>query len=310
MCAGFGLAMLPSRQLQAAPDVPPRVRQPNPAFFRFRIGDIEAAVLIAGFMEYKPAPPAEATAEEFLGALEAEYLSEKLRLHYNVLLLWSGRHVVLIDAGPGGPPVGPFALLANLARLGVEPKDVTHVVLTHAHFDHAGGLLDAKDRLVFPHAEHFCRPEEIDFWMAEHPDFSRLKMKPAGLLAAARRTFTHVPFTRLGPDTRLPDGLTPIHSPGHTPGHLTLQVESRGESLYHIADLAHHYAVMLPHPDWSAASDIDPPLAARTRKAVFARLAAERRRVFGFHLPYPALGRLAVLPGGYRWIPETWDAAG
>lgn len=310
VCAGIGLAVLPATgRTQPTAEAPRQPLPPNSPVYRFRIGKIEAAVLLAGFLDYKPAPPPEAPAEAFRQALNAECLPGKLRLHYNVLLLRLGRHTVLIDAGPGGAQSATFGLNANLARLGVVPADITHVILTHAHFDHAGGLLDTDNRPVFPHAEHFCHPEEIAFWTAKQPDLSRLRMKPAGLLAAARRTFDHVPFTRLGAETRLPEGLAVVHSPGHTPGHLTLQIESRGESLHHISDLIHHYAVMLPHPDWSAASDVDPALAATTRRSVLARLAAERRRVFGFHLPFPGLGRLADHGEGYRWVPESWDAA-
>jgi 7,8-dihydropterin-6-yl-methyl-4-(beta-D-ribofuranosyl)aminobenzene 5'-phosphate synthase len=49
----------------------------------------------------------------------------------------SGTDVVLFDSGGDGP-----TLLANLARLGIEPGRVTAVVLSHSHGDHTGGLDD------------------------------------------------------------------------------------------------------------------------------------------------------------------------
>ncbi|OGI44033.1 MAG: hypothetical protein A2150_02350 [Candidatus Muproteobacteria bacterium RBG_16_64_11] len=49
----------------------------------------------------------------------------------------NGTDVVLFDTGGDGP-----TLLANLARLKIEPKRVTAIVLSHVHGDHTGGLDD------------------------------------------------------------------------------------------------------------------------------------------------------------------------
>jgi len=49
----------------------------------------------------------------------------------------TGAETVLFDAGGDGP-----TLLANLARLKIEPRRVTTIVLSHIHGDHTGGLDD------------------------------------------------------------------------------------------------------------------------------------------------------------------------
>ena len=69
----------------------------------------------------------------------------------SLLLRHDDGRVVLIDAGMGerwlGRARSSYALdeggglLAQLSRLGIEPADVTDVVMTHLHFDHAGGLV-------------------------------------------------------------------------------------------------------------------------------------------------------------------------
>ena len=314
---GAGLALLP-RALRAATDSPaagpactPTPRTPNSAVYRFHIGAIEAAALVTGYLEGKPAQPfyaPQATAEEFRAAVADAGIAEKLRLHFNILLLRVGGEVVLIDAGPGGKQPAHFALVGLLAELGLKPANVSLVLLTHAHFDHIGGLLDADGRIAFPNARHLCMPEEIDYWTAAKPDFSRLRMNPDGMVKAARRVFDVVPFERIGTATRLPDGITPLLAAGHTPGHMALRIASRGQTLHHIGDLTHHGALLVPHPDWTIASDCNEEQAAATRRAVFTQLAAEGTRVFGCHLPFPGLGRLITRGDGFRWQAEDWDA--
>jgi glyoxylase-like metal-dependent hydrolase (beta-lactamase superfamily II) len=314
---GAGLALLP-RALRAAPEsavdasaATPARRVANSAVYRFRIGAIEAAALVTGYLEGKPEQPfyaPQASAEEFRAALADAGIAGKLRLHFNILLLRVGSEVVLVDAGPGGRQPPHFAPPALLAELGHKPADVSLVLLTHAHFDHIGGLLDAEGRIAFPNARHLCMPEEIDYWTAAKPDFSRLRMKPDGLVKAARRVFDVVPFERIGATTKLPDGIRPLLAPGHTPGHMALRIASGGETLFHIGDLTHHGALLVPHPDWTVASDCNEEQAAATRRAIFAQLAAEGTRVFGCHLPFPGLGRLIARGDGFRWQPEDWDA--
>src|SRR5688572_27786947 len=73
----------------------------------------------------------------------------RIRCATNCVLARDGRHTVLIDTGYGGKASAAERergsleagepLLASLAALGVSPEDVTHVVLSHLHFDHAGG---------------------------------------------------------------------------------------------------------------------------------------------------------------------------
>ncbi len=310
---GVGLALVPGRlRGESAPNR--QVSRGNAGCYRFRVGEFKATALVTGFMAAEPHQPfyaPQASAEAFRAAVAAA-AGSKGRMHFNALLLRRGGETILIDAGPGGNVPADCDLVANLAKLGVAPVDVTRVVLTHAHFDHCGGLLDAAGHVVFSRAEHCCLAEEIDFWSAPQPDLAKLRLGAKAVLGTAQRVFAKIAFRRLQSDVPLAEGITPLLAPGHTPGHMTLRIESQGESLYHIADLTHNAHVMLPHPDWTIASDCDEPLAAATRKRIFAGLAAEGVRVFGSHVPFPGLGRIvAVAAGGeqYRWVPEDWAPA-
>jgi glyoxylase-like metal-dependent hydrolase (beta-lactamase superfamily II) len=78
-------------------------------------------------------------------------------------LVRSGDAVVLIESGPGSTVAG---LEAGLRRHGLAPRDVTHVLLTHIHLDHAGaaGWLARQGAQVYVHpvgAPHMIDPEKL-----------------------------------------------------------------------------------------------------------------------------------------------------
>jgi glyoxylase-like metal-dependent hydrolase (beta-lactamase superfamily II) len=78
-------------------------------------------------------------------------------------LIRSGDAVVLIESGPGSTLAG---LEAGLAREGLAPRDVTHLLLTHIHLDHAGaaGWLARQGAEVYVHpvgAPHMLNPEKL-----------------------------------------------------------------------------------------------------------------------------------------------------
>jgi glyoxylase-like metal-dependent hydrolase (beta-lactamase superfamily II) len=78
-------------------------------------------------------------------------------------LIRSGDAVVLIESGPGSTLP---ALEAGLAVQGLTPRDVTHVLLTHIHLDHAGaaGWLSQQGARIYVHpngAPHMLNPEKL-----------------------------------------------------------------------------------------------------------------------------------------------------
>ena len=99
----------------------------------------------------------------------------RVQMDTNCLLVHAGKHTILIDTGYGskldekarainaaeeGNP-----LLRNLAALGVQPGDITMVIFTHLHFDHAGGSTFFDNGMlkpVFPNAKHFVQRTEWD----------------------------------------------------------------------------------------------------------------------------------------------------
>ncbi len=78
-------------------------------------------------------------------------------------LIRQGDSVVLIESGPGSTL---SSLQAGLAKEGLSPRDVTHVLLTHIHLDHAGaaGWLAKQGAQIYVHpvgAPHMLHPEKL-----------------------------------------------------------------------------------------------------------------------------------------------------
>src|SRR5436190_13792862 len=176
----------------------------------------------------------------------------------HVLLVQTRDATILIDAGlddPGSswgesflealpglvrtPGVG-----AGLASMGIRPEDVTHILLTHVHFDHVIGLaVEGDGRLVprYPNARVLLGRGDWENVPEEHLEpaaKARIQaIEEAGLLDLVDGEREVVP------------GVTMIPAPGESPGHSMIRVSSNGERLYVVGDLFHHRSEV-EHLDW------------------------------------------------------------
>ena len=107
--------------------------------------------------------------------------------------------------------------------------------------------------------------------------------------------------------SQLLDGTVTIENGfGHTPGHAIYRIRCKatGEELLHTVDLAHNHLLMFQNPTWKIGWDNNLEQATATRQRVFTQATKTKTRIYGFHLPYPGLGRIAKQRKGYSWIPE------
>lgn len=73
--------------------------------------------------------------------------------------------ILLFDTGLGFEKNGQLQLHKNLAEAGIDPADITKVLLTHLHKDHAGGVSMGQDhqQLSFSNAKYYLQERELKF---------------------------------------------------------------------------------------------------------------------------------------------------
>jgi glyoxylase-like metal-dependent hydrolase (beta-lactamase superfamily II) len=131
-------------------------------------------------------------------------------------------------------------IVAGLAAIGKSPRDVTRILLTHVHSDHAGGasaLVRATGADVEVHAEE-AGLAEAGRTPAMNP--ATLGGRLLNRLQSGR--FEPIPVARRLVDGDLVDvggGLRIVHTPGHSPGHVSLLHEPTrllitGDALFNV----------------------------------------------------------------------------
>jgi glyoxylase-like metal-dependent hydrolase (beta-lactamase superfamily II) len=293
----------------------PTLAGAQPGFYRFRIGSFEALALNDGGMatttNESPFGVGEPK-EKVIATLKDSFLpTDKVHIPFNVLVVRIGSELVMIDSGCGsvfGPAGGK--LVSNLAAAGVKPEQISAVILSHVHGDHFGGLLDANKEPVFKNAKLFIQRQEHAFWTGSAPDLSAMKLSEEskkGFITSAQTYLTAFKgkWQFISGGDKLLDGIEVIDAVGHTPGHIGLLFSSGSEQLLHFVDAAHNHAISFAHPEWIMAFDAQPQVAIETRKKLFDRAAADRLRVFGAHMPFPALGHVRSTEGHYEFVIEA-----
>jgi glyoxylase-like metal-dependent hydrolase (beta-lactamase superfamily II) len=97
------------------------------------------------------------------------------------------------------------------------------------------------------------------------------------------------------------NGIQAIATPGHTQGHIALAL-SGGDGLIVGGDVLTHPLISFRHPEWKPVADHVPDQAVATRKMLLDRLATDRSKLIGFHLPYPGVGQVERKDGAYRFV--------
>jgi glyoxylase-like metal-dependent hydrolase (beta-lactamase superfamily II) len=179
----------------------------------------------------------------------------RIAMEARALLLQSPERNILIDTGNGSDFVDKYgeklgtkfaemyavdekgpSLLSSLKKHGVNPEDITDVVLTHLHFDHAGGAtraLDSKIVPTFPRARYYVQKSNYETAKSpnvrEKASYFAANFQP--LIDAGVLTFTEGDQKNLLPNISL------IVSNGHTQGHQVVQIADDHTQLFYCGDV-------------------------------------------------------------------------
>lgn len=162
-------------------------------------------------------------------------------------LIQTKTEVILLDTGLGFSVDGRLQLFTALAKEGIAPEQVTHVLLSHLHKDHTGGmgtfLADGSFQFHFPNAVYYLQERELRYALSEkhQPSFEpellgALTQHPQLVMQTEDEGFITdtIRFTVCG---------------GHTPYHQVFWVTEDGETAFYGGDnlpqltyLQHHIA--------------------------------------------------------------------
>jgi glyoxylase-like metal-dependent hydrolase (beta-lactamase superfamily II) len=245
----------------------------------------------------------------------------RIRMAARCMLAVASDRVVLIDAGMGtkwsardqdiyAVSTQPGGLQHALAEEGFKLTDITDVIVTHLHFDHAGGLTQrlgtGELRATFPNATHWIQRE--NWTWAHHPtlrDAGSYRAENFRILGSADGA--PVEFVD-GPDTLFPGlRVEPMH--GHTPGMQLVHVDTPGQHTVFVADLFPTRGHI--QPVWVMGYDLQ-PLVAMREKQLFLEEAQRNQWVLAFeHDPDHAFSTVRF--DGKRWhadlVPQHNHAA-
>ena len=189
------------------------------------------------------------------------------------------KHTILVDNGNGDKEPDDFmarfkfegrgVLDRELARHGVKPEDVTLCILTHLHFDHAGGStrFDADGAIVpsFPNARFVVQKQDLDD--ARHPN---LRVKASYLAKTWEPLEAAGVLDTVEGEVELVPGISVRPAPGHIEGLQTVTIEGGGRKLVYLADLiptARHI-----QPAWVMGYDLDVVTCVETRQQLLAEV--------------------------------------
>lgn len=178
--------------------------------------------------------------EVFLGYERYGEPDAEIAMDYFFWVLLSDRGTVLVDTG-FTPSVAErrghdmlIDPLAALRSIGVEPSSVSHVVLTHLHYDHAGNV-DA-----FPEAEIVLQSAEYEFWRAYGGRTQLSWLVEDSDLVAVENASTEGRLRLLHGDAQILPGVSVILVGGHTPGQQIVLVEGAHPIVF-ASDALHYY---------------------------------------------------------------------
>jgi glyoxylase-like metal-dependent hydrolase (beta-lactamase superfamily II) len=283
----------------------------QPGYYRLQVGDIQVTALSDGTVPLDLSKLLSNTQPgEVEKLLSLNFMPTTVESSVNAYLVKTGGKLILVDAGTAGnfgPTLGQ--LTKSLAQAGYTPDQIDAVLITHAHVDHVGGLMDG-DKMVFPNATIYISKPEAEFWFGAKSK-GNIPEKLKGFYKFADASVS--PYIKAGKvktfdyGEELFPGIMPLARPGHTPGHTFYMLSSKGEKLVFWGDVIHSAAIQFTDPSVTIDYDVDTKAAAATRKQALAEAAKNGYWIASDHISFPGIGHVRADGSKYVWVPANYS---
>ena len=271
--------------------------------FKFKIGDIEVIQLYDGIWEkaHDEKFIKNATIDDTKAALKAAGQTDAhVPIPFTVTAIRSKGKLVLFDSGTGAqvaPTAGNITKNDLWKKAGIDPAQVTTIVITHFHPDHISGLMAKETNApIFTKAEIIVPAAEYKYWT-----------DAATTAGAAKRIQAVFPtwknIKQFTGDKEVTPGVRAINTNGHTPGHTSYLVSSGRNQLIVLGDVSNIPSLFVKHPEWRAIFDGDGDLAEKNRRKIYDRVVADGTTITGYHFGMPGAGKIKKDGKGYAFIP-------
>jgi glyoxylase-like metal-dependent hydrolase (beta-lactamase superfamily II) len=281
-------------------------------YYRQMMGDAVVTAVYDGYIDLNPQHLSGMSQAEIHKHILNEYqkASPMVQTAVNAFLVRANDQLILIDSGSSdcfGPTMG--RMVDNIRAAGFAPEEISAVLLTHMHPDHACGVTLPDGKAAFPNATVWAAKRDADYWLDvnqeknlpvdQRPFFKMARDAVAPYVAAGR-------FKTFEDGAPIVPGVEALPSHGHTPGHTSYLLSSGAQKMLVWGDIVHVHSVQLAHPEVTIAVDVDPKAAIASRQQLLAKAAKERWMVAAAHLPFPGIGHIRKETKGYSWIPAEY----
>ncbi len=183
---------------------------------------------------------------------------EDIEMHFFFWLVRNDTNAYLVDTGWSDPAVtkrqgGRKRLLdarEAVAALGTDPDDITHIVVTHMHYDHTGNLNE------FPKAELILQAEEYEFWTSHYAEFPpQAVVKEDDEVNFIRAALQNRKVRLIEGEVEVLPGITAIKVGGHTPGQQIVTIDTQRQIVL-ASDALHFYEEMEKDRVYEVFSDL------------------------------------------------------
>ena len=217
----------------------------------------------------------------------------RIELALRCLLVDDGENVVLIESGIGTKNsdkfikmfdirMGEYSLSNELSKYGYSHENITHMVLTHLHFDHAGGavLYDENNNLVpaFPNAKYYISEKNWDAGLNPSPRDRASYIKENYILLKEYGQLELVPE-----NSNIIDGIDTYTVNGHTYGQQLIKISDNNDTLVFCSDLIPLEShLKLP---WIMGYDLNAALTLKEKKEFLDLASKNNWLLFFYHDP-------------------------